>query len=129
VEFESKKRNSEIDSSAYPKGSKEKSMNAKLDKTISEKNASCSGRSNISMLTEEERIQITKALRQWANQAPEDELVIEFVGGDRCLTPLQVYIEVERNTRDGQAVLKILEHGVRQEGIQQVISLLTDQGV
>jgi hypothetical protein len=81
------------------------------------------------MLTHEERIQITKALQQWANQAPKEELVIESVGGDRFLTPLQVCIEVEGNTPDGQAVLRILEHGVRQEGLQEVVNRLTDQGI
>ena len=81
------------------------------------------------MLTIEERIQITKALQQWARQAPEDELVIEFVGEDRSLTPYQVYIEVERNTPDGHAILKILEPGVRQDGLQQILSRLTDTGI
>ena len=80
------------------------------------------------MLTNEERIQITKALQQWAKQAPKDELVIESVGGDRFLTPYQAYIEVERDTPDGQAILKILEHGVHEEGLQQIISRLTDAG-
>jgi len=55
--------------------------------------------------------------------------VIEFVGGDRFLTPYQVYIEVERNTPDGRAILTILEHGVRQEGLQQILSRLTDTGI
>jgi hypothetical protein len=110
-------------------------MSAKLGKTTSDENASHSCRrdysreANISMLTNEERIQITNALQQWARQAPKDELVIEFVGGDRFLTPCQVYIEVERNTPDGRAILKILEPGVREEGLQQIVSRLTAEGV
>ena len=80
------------------------------------------------MLTKEERIQITKALQQWAKQAPKDGFVIEFVGGDRFFSPDQAYIEVERDTPDGQAILKILEHGVREEGLQQIISRLADAG-
>ena len=110
-------------------------MNTELGKTTLEENASHSGRrdrsreENISTLTDEERIQITEALQQWAEQAPKDELVIEFAGGDRFLTPFQVYIEVERNTPDGQAILRILEHGVRQEGLQQIVSRLTDEGI
>ena len=110
-------------------------ITAKLGKKTCEENAFHSGRrdyskqANISMLTNEERIQITKALQQWARQAPKDELVIEFVGGDRFLTPYQVYIEVERNTPDGRAILTILEHGVRQEGLQQILSRLTDTGI
>ena len=81
------------------------------------------------MLTDEERIRITEALQQWAEQAPTGELVIEFAGGDRFLTPFQVYIEVERNTPDGQAILRILEDGVRQEGLQQIVNRLTDKGI
>ena len=91
-------------------------MTAELDITTSEENASHSGprddsrEGNISLLTDAECIQITEALQQWAKQAPKDELAIEFVGGDRFLTPSQVYIEVEGNTPDGQAILRILEH-------------------
>jgi len=109
-------------------------MIAKLDKTTSGKNASHSDRpdssreANISILRDAERIQITKALQRWADRAPKDELVIEFAGGDRFLTPLQVYLEVERNTPDGQAILRILGQGVRQEGLQQIVSRLTDEG-
>jgi len=103
--------------------------------TTSEENASHSGRrdyskeGNISLLTDEERIQIIEALQQWAKQAPKDELSIELVGGDRFLTPSQVYIEVEGDTPDGQAILRILEHGVREEGLQQIVSRLTAEGV
>jgi hypothetical protein len=107
-------------------------MTAELDTMISEENASHSGprdysrEGDISLLTDKERIQITKALQQWAKQAPNDELAIEFVGIDRFLTPFQVYIEVERNTPDGQAILRILEHAVREEGLEQIVSRLTD---
>lgn len=110
-------------------------MTVELYITTSEENASHSGRrdyskeGNISLLTDEERIQIIEALQQWAKQAPEDELSIELVGGDRFLTPSQVYIEVEGNTPDGQAILRILEHGVREEGLQQIVSRLTAEGV
>ena len=110
-------------------------MTAELDTIISEENAPHSGprvysrEGNISQLTNQERIQITKALQHWAKQAPNDELAIEFVGRDRILTRFQVYIEVERNTDDGQAILRILEHGVREEGLEQIISRLTDEGI
>jgi uncharacterized protein (DUF2267 family) len=110
-------------------------MTAELDTMTSEQNAPHSGprdysrEGNISLLTNEERIQIAKALQQWAKQAPNDELAIEFVGRDRFLTRFQVYIEVERNTADGQAILRILEHGVREEGLEQIISRLTDEGI
>lgn len=110
-------------------------MTAELDTMTSEENASHSGprdysrEDDISLLTDKERIQITKALQQWAKQAPNDELAIESVGRDRFLTRFQVYIEVERNTADGQAILTILEHGVRQDGLQQIVSRLTDTGI
>ena len=110
-------------------------MTAELDTITSGQNGSQSGprdysrEGNISLLTNEERIQITKALQQWAKQAPNDELAIEFVGRDRFLTRFQVYIEVERNTADGQVILRILEHGVREEGLEQIISRLTDEGM
>jgi hypothetical protein len=109
-------------------------MTAELDTMTSKESAShsgprdCSGEGGISLLTDEERIQITKALQQWAKQAPNDELTIEFVGRDRCLTRFEVYIEVERDTADGQSILRILEHGVREEGLEQIISRLTDEG-
>jgi hypothetical protein len=54
-------------------------MTAELDTIISEENAPHSGprvysrERNISLLTNEERIQITKALQHWAKQAPNDE--------------------------------------------------------
>jgi hypothetical protein len=83
----------------------------------------------ISMLTDDERIQITKALQQWANHAPKDEPVIGFLGGGRFLTPFQVFMEVMQETPDGQAVLTILEHGVRREGLQRVVNRLTDEGI
>jgi hypothetical protein len=110
-------------------------MTAELDTMTSERNAphsasrDYSSEGNISLLTNEERIQITKAVQQWAKQAPNDELAIEFVGRDRLLTRFQVYIEVERNTADGQAILRILEHGVREDGLEQIISRLTDEGI
>ena len=109
-------------------------MTAELDITTSAENTSRSGRGdysredNMLTLTDEERIQISKALQQWAKQAPKDELAIEFVDGDRFLTPSQVFIEVERNTPGGKAILRILEHGVREEGLQQIVSRLTDAG-
>ena len=110
-------------------------MTASLNKTTSKENVFDSDRrdysreGNISVLTDAERIQITKALQQWATKAHKDELVIELAGEDRYLTPCQAYIEVERNTPDGQAILRILEQGVREDGLQQVVSRLTDKGI
>jgi hypothetical protein len=110
-------------------------MTASLNKTTSIENVSHSDRrdysmeGNISILKDAERIQITKALQQWATKAPKDELVIEFAGEGRFLTPSQVYIEVERNTSDGQAILRLLEHGIREDGLQQVVSRLAAKAI
>ena len=109
-------------------------MTANLDKATSKENVShsdrrdCSREANTAM-THAERIQITKALQRWATKAPKDELVIELAGQDRYLTPCQVCIEVERNTPDGRAILRILEQGVREDGLQQILSRLADKGI
>jgi hypothetical protein len=109
-------------------------MTAILGKTIYKEDVSDSDRRDYSTeanksMTHAERIQITKALQQWATKAPKDELVIELAGGDRYLTPCQVYIEVERNTPDGQTILRILEQGVREDGLQQIVGRLADEGI
>jgi hypothetical protein len=110
-------------------------MTVSLNKTTSKENVSHADRrdysreGNISVLTDAERIQITNALQQWATKAPKDELVIEFAGEDRFLTPFQVYVEVERNTPDGQVILRILEQGVRADGLQRIVSRLTAEGI
>jgi hypothetical protein len=109
-------------------------MTANLDKTISKENVSDSDHrdhlreSNPSMM-HAERTQITEALQQWATKAPKDELVVELAGEDRYLTPCQVYLEVERNTPDGQAILRILEQGVWEDGLKQIVSRLADKGI
>jgi hypothetical protein len=109
-------------------------MTTNLDKTTSKENVSHSDRRDYSTeantsMTDAERMQITTALQQWATKAPKDELVIELAGEDRYLTPCQVYIEVERNTLDGQAILRILEQGVREDGLQQIVSRLAGEGI
>jgi hypothetical protein len=110
-------------------------MTANLKKTTSKENVSHSdrrdhsGEDNSSILTNAELIPITNALRRWAAKAPKGELVIEFAGEDRFLTPFQVYIEVERNTPLGQTILRILEHGIQVDGVQQIVSRLTDESV
>jgi hypothetical protein len=75
------------------------------------------------MLTGEERSEIARALSQWAESLP-DAPLFGFLGSERLLTPREILKEVETNTPDGEAVLEILEHGVRREGIEAVVSRL-----
>jgi hypothetical protein len=76
------------------------------------------------MLSSDERLQITKALSQWAEWAP-DEPMVGFLGRSRLLSPRELVEQVFENTPDGKALLEILEHGVRREGINQVVARLS----
>ena len=78
-------------------------------------------------MTKAERWDITVALAKWAESVP-DEPLLGFLGYERFLTPREIVAEVRRNTPDGQAVLEILEHGVRREGIEAVVSRLQRRG-
>jgi len=51
--------------------------------------------------------------------------MIGFLAHEGFLTPRQVAEHVSEHTEEGVAVLEILEHGVRREGIQQVLARLT----
>ncbi|MBV9771533.1 MAG: hypothetical protein JOZ32_18325 [Bryobacterales bacterium] len=75
------------------------------------------------MLTEAERSEITAALAKWSESVP-DKPLLGFLGSERFLTPREIVAEVERNTPDGQAVLEMLEHGLRREGMEAVVSRL-----
>lgn len=78
------------------------------------------------MLTESERISIQSALAAWAQTAPDEPLVGFLGGGDRW-TPKQLVDQVQRQTPDGKAVLELLEHGVRREGLTNVVNRLRRQ--
>ena len=78
------------------------------------------------MLTAEERDLLLQALQSWATSAP-PEPVIGFLGRTRLFTPKEISDEVAKKTPDGEAVLEILEHGVRREGVTAVIERIKRQ--
>ena len=84
------------------------------------------GRYNGIVLTESERQSIQTALAIWAQSAP-DEPLVGFVSQDGRWTPKELVDQVRRQTPDGKALLELLEHGVRREGIAKVISRLRRQ--
>jgi hypothetical protein len=77
------------------------------------------------MLTEDERRELLDAVIAWANAAP-DEPVLGFVGSEGLCSPRELVHEVEARTGTGEAFLQMLEHGVRREGLKQVVSRFYD---
>jgi hypothetical protein len=71
-----------------------------------------------------ERGMIVSALATSA-QSEQPEPMLGFIGSGSLLTPLEIVSAVERETEDGKAILEILEHGVRREGIDTVVSRLS----
>ena len=80
------------------------------------------------MLTQIERLQIVDALHTWAKSVP-NEPVVGFAGKDGFLTPYEIVEQVEIDSQLGQAVLSILEHGMRREGIEAVVSRFGGQSL
>jgi len=76
------------------------------------------------MLSSDERRRLSDALSKWAKDAPGDP-IIGFLGQDRLLTPTELARAVVAETPDGLALLEILEHGVRREGLSTVVKRLT----
>lgn len=77
-----------------------------------------------SMLSERERERLVAALHEWADAVPE-EPVAGFIGDGRLLTPRELAQAAAQETPDGEALLQILEHGVRREGLEAVVERLT----
>jgi len=75
------------------------------------------------MLNQVERKQIVEALTLWSQTVP-NEPMLGFLEGDQYLTPREIVAAVQQNTQDGQAVLEMLEHGVRREGLEAVVARL-----
>lgn len=71
-----------------------------------------------------ERDQIIGALKCWAQSAP-DEPMVGLLGHDRLMTPQELVEQVQQETPDGRAVLEMLEHGVRREGLTSVVARLS----
>lgn len=76
------------------------------------------------MLTPTERKDVIEALSRWAESAP-NEPMIGFLGGGQLLTPREAVDAVKRNTSDGEALLEMIEHGVRREGLESVVNRLS----
>jgi hypothetical protein len=75
------------------------------------------------MLNPQERSQLIVALEAWAKSVP-DQPLVGFLDGEKLFTPTELVQEVREETPDGQAVLEILEHGVRREGVNGVVARL-----
>ena len=75
------------------------------------------------MLDAQERSQLIVALEAWARSVP-DKSLVGFLDGDKLFSPKEIVREVREETPDGQAVLEILEHGVRREGVSSVVARL-----
>jgi hypothetical protein len=78
------------------------------------------------MLDPQERSQLIVALEVWAKSVP-DRPLVGFLAGEKLFTPTELVQQVREETPDGQAVLEILEHGVRREGVDSVVARLGGQ--
>jgi hypothetical protein len=67
---------------------------------------------------------IVNALQTWAKSAP-NESIMGFIGTGQLLTPTEIVSAVKQETSDGKAILEILEHGLRREGMSKVLARLT----
>jgi hypothetical protein len=71
------------------------------------------------MLSALEHDRILDALSSWAEQAP-NRPMIGFLEHQALLTPRELVAHVRERTEYGEALLEILEYGVRDEGIDAV---------
>jgi hypothetical protein len=71
------------------------------------------------MLSDEERELLVSALWDWSEAVP-DRPLIGFLEHRGLLTPREVAQAVQEETPDGEALLAILEYGIRREGIETV---------
>lgn len=72
------------------------------------------------MLSEDERGRILGALMEWAGLVPDLPTVGFLERGSGLLRPYELVEAVKEGTPDGEAMLKILEYGVRREGVETV---------
>ena len=73
------------------------------------------------MLTETGHSRLMAALHAWADHAP-NEPVMGFVADGGFLMLHEIVDQIKLESQLGQAFLKILEHGIRREGIETVVS-------
>ena len=78
------------------------------------------------MLTSEERASILQALQDWAKSAP-DEPLLGFIQSNALKTPNEILSDVIEKTSDGEAVMEMIEHGVRRQGLEAVVRRLRIQ--
>lgn len=75
------------------------------------------------MLSADEVRRLVEALTLWAKQTP-DIPVLGFLQQEELMTPSEIVQAVSKQTEDGRAILGILEHGVRREGLDAVTERL-----
>jgi len=75
------------------------------------------------MLTSEERAKLISALREWASSVP-NEPMLGFIQSGALKTPNEIVQEVIGNTPDGQALMQMIEHGVRRIGLEAAVHKL-----
>lgn len=80
------------------------------------------------MLTREEFNAVVDALHVWAERCPA-ERSIGFLQSGGPKTPQQIVMEVKERTDDGEAILEMLEHSIRREGLDRVVSRLKNERV
>jgi hypothetical protein len=75
------------------------------------------------MLNPDEREQLVAALERWSERSPNVPMM-GFLESGTIMTPLQMVVEVKENTSDGLAILEMLEHALRREGMAKVVERL-----
>jgi hypothetical protein len=75
------------------------------------------------MLGQDEKVALIDALELWASNVP-DRPMLGFLGGN-FLTPMEIVDAAIQETDDGRAILEMLEHGVRRQGLKAVTERLT----
>jgi hypothetical protein len=74
------------------------------------------------VLSPGERDELTQALRQWA-EFTSPSPVLAMLDSD-WMTPQEIATHVAEGTEQGEAILDILEHSVRRDGLDSVVSRL-----
>jgi hypothetical protein len=73
------------------------------------------------MLTAHEHTLLVATLTKWAETAP-DEPMLAILGAGELMRPWDIARAVQHRTEEGEAILEILEHGLRREGADKVVS-------
>lgn len=73
------------------------------------------------MLSPSEREAVLSAVQKWAAAAP-DEPVMGFLDREGVLTARDLVSAIHERTEDGDAFLEMIEHAVRRDGLDSVIT-------